>query len=517
MSHDSDVVDVTPPPAAGGRASSAPLLGRDSEPTLFELSQPGRRAWQLRTTGIPETPLEELVPATHRRQAPAELAEVSERDLVGHFTRLSHRQFSVDLGAYPLGSCTMKYNPKMCDAVAALPGLADVHPAAPASCSQGWLRLLVELEEQLCEITGMAAATLQPAAGAAGELTGLLLMRAWHDAHGQERRKVVIPDSAHGTNPASVTLGGYEVVTVPSDDRGCVDLEALKAVLDEDVAGIMLTNPNTLGLFEEDISAIAAAVHAVGGLLYYDGANLNAIVGVVRPGDMGFDIVHLNLHKTFATPHGGGGPGAGPVAVSERLVPYLPGPRPVMVGDGAGTRYGWTTTEESIGRVHSWHGNALVLARAYAYLLVHGGDGLKEVAQLAVLNANWLRTRLSGTYDVPYDRPCMHECVLSAASLKRASGVRALDVAKRLLEEGFHAPTVYFPLIVDEALMLEPTETESLQTLEAMAGALEKIAAEALRPGGAEYAAGAPHGTPVRRVDEARAARTLVPTFDARR
>ena len=509
--------DVVPPPAAGGRASSAPLLGHGTEPTLFELSQPGRRAWQLRTTGVPEWSLDDLVPAEHRRAAPPALAEVSERDLVGHFTRLSHRQFSVDLGAYPLGSCTMKYNPKVCDTVAGLHGLADVHPAAPASCTQGWLELLVELEEALCEVTGMAAATLQPAAGAAGELTGLLLMRAWHSAQGRPRTKVIIPDSAHGTNPASVTLGGYHTVTVPSDDRGCVDLEALRAELDEDVAGIMLTNPNTLGLFEEQIVEIAAAVHEVGGLLYYDGANLNAILGVVRPGDMGFDIVHLNLHKTFATPHGGGGPGAGPVAVAERLVPFLPGPRPTRIaGAGREAAYGWTVPERSIGRVHSWHGNALVLARALTYILVHGADGLRQVAELAVLNANWLRARLSGTYDAPYDRPCMHECVLSAASLKRATGVRALDVAKRLLEEGFHSPTVYFPLVVDEALMIEPTETESLQTLEALADALERIAAEAAEPGGAEAAAHAPHATPVRRVDEARAARTLVPTYDSR-
>ena len=385
------VDDLVPAPPAGGRAASAPLLGRDTEPTLFELSEPGRTSWQLRTTGVPEVPLEALVPEPHRRTRPVELAEVSERDLVGHFTRLSHRQFSVDLGAYPLGSCTMKYNPKICDAVAVLPGLADVHPAAPANCVQGWLELLVELEAALCEITGMAAATLQPAAGAAGELTGLLLMRAWHEARGGARHKVVIPDSAHGTNPASVTLGGFEVVTVPSDARGCVDVEALRAVLDEDVAGIMLTNPNTLGLFEEDIRAIADAVHGVGGLLYYDGANLNAILGVVRPGDMGFDIVHLNLHKTFATPHGGGGPGAGPVAVSGRLAPFLPGPRPVRLGDASSPRYGWSTPERSIGRVHSWHGNALVLARALTYVLVHGSDGLRDVARLAVLNANWLR------------------------------------------------------------------------------------------------------------------------------
>ena len=342
---------------------------------------------------------------------------------------------------------------------------------------------MVELEEVLCEITGMAAATLQPAAGAAGELTGLLLMRAFHAARGEERHRVVIPDSAHGTNPASVTLGGYEVTTVPSDDRGCVDMAALRRVLDTDVAGIMLTNPNTLGLFEEDIEAIAAAIHEVGGLLYYDGANLNAILGVVRPGDMGFDIVHLNLHKTFATPHGGGGPGAGPVAVSPRLVDFLPGPRPVRLAppdgdDIADPAYGWCMPERSIGRVHSWHGNALVLARALAYISVHGGDGLRRVAERAVLNANWLRVRLAGVFDVPFDRTCMHEVVLAAATLRRQYGVKALDVAKRLLEEGFHAPTVYFPLIVDEALMIEPTETESLQTLEALADALERIAVE---------------------------------------
>jgi glycine dehydrogenase subunit 2 len=504
--------------AAGGKATSAPLLGRDAEPTLFELSHPGRTAWSFRTTGIPEIALEDLVPSEHLRSDPVPLADVSERDLVAHFTRLSHRQFSVDLGAYPLGSCTMKYNPKVCDAVAALPGLAGVHPGAPASLTQGWLALLVELEATLCKITGMAAATLQPAAGAAGELTGLLLMRAWHDAQGAPRHKVIIPDSAHGTNPASVTLGGYDVVTVPSDGRGCVDMEALEAVLDEDVAGIMLTNPNTLGLFEEDIAAIAAAVHKVGGLLYYDGANLNAILGVVRPGDMGFDIVHMNLHKTFATPHGGGGPGAGPVAVSDRLVPYLPGPRPVRIEDGSGatTTYGWSIPARSIGRMHSWHGNALVLARALAYILVNGGDGLRHIAEIAVLNANWIRQRLSGTYDVPFDRPCMHEVVLSSRNLKQAHGVRALDVAKRLLEEGFHAPTVYFPLIVEEALMIEPTETESPQTLEALAASLERIAYEATTgPDGSM--AETPRHTPVRRVDEARAARTLIPTFDARR
>jgi len=494
----------------GGRAASAPILGNGIEPTLFEMSVAGRSSYQLRTTHVPATPLEDLIPAVHRNADVVALAEVSERDLVGHFTRLSSRQFSVDLGAYPLGSCTMKYNPKFCDAVAADPGLNSVHPGAPAELTQGWLELLVTLEEKLCVITGMHAATLQPAAGAAGELTGLLLMRAYHEANGDVRRRVLIPDSAHGTNPASVTLGGYEVTTIPSNDRGLVDLEALKAALGPDVAGIMLTNPNTVGLFEEEITEIAAAVHDVGGLLYYDGANLNAILGVVRPGDMGFDIVHMNLHKTFATPHGGGGPGAGPVAVSERLSRFLPGPKATRAQDGT---FNWSTPANSIGRVHGWHGNAMVLARALAYIDVHGGDGLTRVAQRAVLNANWLRHRLRETLPAAFDRVCMHECVLSATALKAKFGVRGLDVAKALLEEGFHSPTVYFPLIVDEALMFEPTETESLQTLESLALALERIAQRAIDDPEALHHA--PQTTPVSRVDEARAARHLIATEDA--
>jgi glycine dehydrogenase subunit 2 len=483
-------------------------MGRDPEPTLFDLSIAGRAAWSLRATGVPEWTPEELVPAEQLRRDPPALPEVSERDLVAHFTRLSHRQYAVDVGAYPLGSCTMKYNPKLCDEVAALPGLTGVHPAAPAALAQGWLALLVGLEDALCRVTGMAAATLQPPAGAAGELTGLLLMRAWHAAggDGERRRRVLIPDSAHGTNPASVTLGGYQVTQVPSDPRGCVDVASLRDRLGDDVAGIMLTNPNTLGLFEEDIVEIAEAVHDAGGLLYYDGANLNAILGVARPGDMGFDIVHTNLHKTFAVPHGGGGPGAGPVAVTERLAPYLPGPRPARLADGS---YGWQHPERSIGRVHSWHGNALALARAYAYVLACGADGLRRVAEAAVLNANWLRHRLRRTYEIPYDRPSMHEFVASAARLKRERGLRALDVAKRLLEEGFHAPTVAFPLVVEEALMIEPTETESPQTLEAMAAAFERAAASS-----AEDAHQAPRTAPVRRVDEATAARRLIATED---
>ncbi len=494
-------------PAPGGQATSAPIMGREPEPTIFELSSPGRRAWSFRTTGVPEWDPAELVPDGLRRDDPIPLTEVSERDLVAHVTRLSHRQYSVDLGAYPLGSCTMKYNPKLCDDAASLAGLTAAHPAAPTQCTQGWLELLWSLADTLCRITGMAAATLQPPAGAAGELTGLLLMRAYHESNGETRRKVIIPDSAHGTNPASVTLGGYRTVTVPSDRRGLVDLDALRARLDPDVAGIMLTNPNTLGLFEEDIADIAAAVHEVGGLLYYDGANLNAILGVTRPGDMGFDIVHMNLHKTFAVPHGGGGPGAGPVAVSARLADFLPGPLPDRRPDGS---FSWSSPPRSIGRVHTWHGNALALARAWAYILANGGDGLRRVAEGAVLNANWLRHQLRGVYDVPYDRPNMHEFVASTTSLKRAKGTRALDVGKRLLEEGFHAPTVYFPLIVDEALMIEPTETESPQTVAALAAALVRIAGD---PDGASSQA--PRTTPVGRVDEARAARTLRPTWDA--
>ncbi len=500
---------ATPSPLAGGRAASAPLLGRAEEPTVFELSSPGRRAWSFAEADLPFWDAADLVPAGHLAGEPVPLPELSERDLVAHHTRLTQRQYAVDVGAYPLGSCTMKYNPKLADAAASLPGLARVHPATPSSCTQGWLELLVALGEALAEVTGMAAVSLQPPAGAAGELTGLLIMRAWHRGRGDGgRTKIVIPDSAHGTNPASVTLAGYQAVTVASDERGCVDLDSLRTVLDDDVAGIMLTNPNTLGLFEEDIVEIAGAVHEVGGLVYYDGANLNAILGVTRPGDMGFDIVHLNLHKTFAVPHGGGGPGAGPVAVTEALAPFLPGPLPAVAGDGT---YGWETPARSIGRVHGWHGNALALARAYAYVLALGGDGLRRVAEIAVLNANWLRRRLAGTYDVPHDRPCMHECVVSAASLARARGVRALDVAKRLLEEGFHAPTVSFPLVVKEALMIEPTETESPQTLAALADALVRIA-----EGASSDDRLAPRTTPVGRVDEVRAARRLVATFDAR-
>ena len=498
--------------APGGLARSIPLMNNDTEPTIFEISVDGRSAASFRTTDIPEWSIDELVPAQHQRSEKALTASVSERDLVAHYTRLTHRQYSVDLGAYPLGSCTMKYNPKLCDEAAALPGLTNVHPAAPAWTTQGWIELLADLSDALCAITGMHQVTLQPPAGAAGELTGLLLMRAYDAAKGQTRHKVIIPDSAHGTNPASVTLAGYETVTIPTNSKGCVDIDALRAAMSKDVAGVMLTNPNTLGLFEEQIVEIAAIAHEADALLYYDGANLNAILGVVRPGDMGFDIVHMNLHKTFAVPHGGGGPGAGPVGVSERLAKFLPGPLPLRKDDDT---FDWFTPEQSIGRVHGWHGNALALARAWSYILANGADGLKHVAEIAVLNANWMRKRLSDTFPPAFDRPNMHEVVFSAAEFKKQTGVKAFDIAKRLLEEGFHSPTMYFPLIVDEALMIEPTETESPQTLEALALAFERIAAEAIQDGG-KAAHASPRTTPVGRVDEARAARNVIPTFDAR-
>ena len=491
-----------------GKASSAPLLGHDEEPTIFDFSVPGRRASSFRATGVPEWRAEELAPPDELRPEPPALAEVSERDLVAHLTRLSHRQYSVDLGAYPLGSCTMKYNPKVCDEAAALPGLCYVHPATPEPYAQGWLELLWSLSDALCRVTGMHAATLQPPAGAAGELTGLLIMRAWQQAQGGARSKVIIPDSAHGTNPASVSLAGYNTVSVPSDERGLVSPATLRRHLDEDVAGIMLTNPNTLGLFEEDIAELSRCVHDVGGLLYYDGANLNAILGVTRPGDMGFDIVHLNLHKTFAVPHGGGGPGAGPVAVTRELAELLPGPVPQKRDDGS---FAWSMPARSIGRAHGWHGNALALARAWAYILVNGGDGLRRVSDAAVLNANWLLSQLRGTYAVPFDRPVMHEVVVSTKSAPGTPDeLRALDVGKRLIDKGFHAPTVYFPLIVPEALMIEPTETESPETVAALAAALVEIAHES-----PETVEAAPRSTPIGRADEARAARSLVPTWDA--
>lgn len=471
--------------------------------TIFERSVPGRRASTVPAPGVDAA--EARIPDHLRRNRPPRLPEVSERDLVQHYTRLSQKNWAIDVGAYPLGSCSMKYNPKINEQTAGLPGFRNLHPWQTEDQVQGALQLLWEMERALAEVSGMARVTFQPAAGAQGELTGLLMMRAFHAARGDPRRYVLIPDSAHGTNPASVRLAGYEVRQVPSDARGLVDLAALEDALDDTVAGLMLTNPNTLGLFEQDIERIAADVHAAGGLLYFDGANLNAIMGVVRPGDMGFDIVHLNLHKTFSTPHGGGGPGAGPVAVTERLERFLPSP---LVGyDEKAGRYFWDDDRpDSIGRIHGFHGNFGVVVRAYTYCRSLGGEGLHRVSENAVLNANYLRARVEAEYPPAHPGLCMHEFV-STARRFRKYGVRAGDVAKRLIDLGFHPPTVYFPLVVEEAMMVEPTETESKETLDAMAEALLRIAEEVRTS--PQLLREAPVTTPVGRLDEARAARNL--------
>jgi glycine dehydrogenase subunit 2 len=468
--------------------------------TLRERSRPGRRASSFPELDVP--PVE--VPAEHRRSAPPALPEVSELDLVRHVTRLSQMNYGVDTGAYPLGSCTMKYNPKVAETVASFPGFQRLHPLQPDATVQGMLELLWRLERALCSITGMARATLQPPAGACGELTGLLIMRAHHGRTGRPRRRVVIPDSAHGTNPASVRMGGFQAVKVPSDSRGLVDVSALEKLVDDDVAGLMLTNPNTLGLFEEEIEEMARIVHRVGGLLYYDGANLNAILGRCRPGDMGFDIVHINTHKTFATPHGGGGPGAGPVGVTEELARFLPAPTVERSADGTFSLE--QDRPDSIGPMHGFWGNAAVLVRAYAYVTIHGGDGLQALSERAVLNANYLGALLGDAYPRAFPGQAMHEFVVTARRFHR-SGLRAMDLAKRSIDLGYHPPTVAFPLIVEDALMIEPTEGETKETLEGFADALLQVAREAEES--PQLLREAPVTTPVRRLDEARAARHL--------
>ena len=471
--------------------------------TIFEDSRPGRRGVWFEAAS--ESAPEGAIPAARRRRAPPALPEAAEVDLLRHYVGLSHMNYSIASGPYPLGSCTMKYNPVVNERVAALAGFAALHPAQPVSTVQGALRLMVELEAALCEITGMDAFSLQPAAGAQGELTGMLIIRAYHEQRGEleQRSQVIVPDSAHGTNPATASMAGFEVVAVPSDARGNVDRDALRARVSERTAGLMLTNPSTLGLFDDGIEEIASIVHAAGGLLYYDGANMNPILGVTRPGDMGFDVMHLNLHKTFSTPHGGGGPGAGPVGVRAFLRPYLPGPRPIRAGDGA---YGLEpASDASIGRVRSFFGNFLVLVRAYAYILAQGGDGLRQVAEDAVLSANYLAHRLGSDFPLAYDRTPMHEFVASPAALRHETGIRALDLAKGLCDEGIHPPTVYFPLTVEEAMMVEPTETESKERLDQVADAFARVAA--LARADAERLRTAPHTAPVSRLDEARATR----------
>jgi glycine dehydrogenase subunit 2 len=484
--------------------------------TIFEKSKPGRRAAVLPPAEVPEPPLEELIPAKLLRADPPRLPEVAEPEIVRHYNRLSRRNFDLDSGFYPLGSCTMKHNPRLNERVAALPGHARLHPAQDPKRAQGALELMWLLQESLAEICGLPHVSLQPSAGSHGELAGLLLTRAFHADRGEARTKVLAPDTSHGTNPASVTMAGYEIVKVATDERGGVEMDDLRAKVDDEVACLMLTNPNTLGLFDENIAEMAAVIHEAGGTLYYDGANLNAVMGHSRPGDMGFDIVHVNLHKSFSQPHGGGGPGAGPIAVSDRIEPFLPRPQVVRHESGNGSRPRFDLDRErpkSIGRMRGFQGNFGVFVRSYAYILSLGADGLAEASETAVLNANYLKARLAqgraGNYTpIAFDRHCMHEFVLSGKPMKKDLGIATLDLAKRLLDFGFHPPTVYFPLLVEEALMIEPTETETKESLDAFADAIEQILAEAETD--PEKAKQAPYTTPVRRLDEVKATRKPV-------
>jgi glycine dehydrogenase subunit 2 len=479
------------------------VTGPRLQPTLFEMSRSGRGGGK-----IPHPPKDALerIPATARRTSPPALPELSEPEVVRHYVNLSQLNHAVDTGFYPLGSCTMKFNPKLNEWAARLPGFADLHPLAPDELAQGTLQLLWELEEALAEISGMRAVTLQPAAGAQGELTGILMVRAYHRGRGDlERTEVLVPDSSHGTNPATASMAGFRTITIPSARDGGVDVDAFRAALGPRTAAVMITNPSTLGLFESRIGELLEEVHAAGALAYMDGANLNAILGRFKPGAAGFDVMHFNVHKTFSTPHGGGGPGAGPVGVGETLEPFLPSPRVLREADG---RYRLERPGErptTIGRLRAFVGNTGVLVRAYAYIRAHGGSGLREVSDDAVLAANYLKVRLAGVVDVPFERHCKHEFVASAASLKKETGIRTLDIAKRLIDFGYHPPTIYFPLIVEEAMLIEPTETETLETLDAFVETLIAIAAEARADPDVIHEA--PHTTPVRRLDEATAAR----------
>lgn len=472
---------------------------------IFEISRPGRRACFLPQCDVPEKDMEKLIPVEYLRKNVPELPEVSEVDAVRHFTQLSQRNHGVDSGFYPLGSCTMKYNPKVNEAVARLDGFTKVHPYQPEETVQGSLELMYQMEKMLAEVAGMERVTLQPAAGAHGEMTGQMIIKAYHEHRGDFRRtKMVVPDAAHGTNPASAVMAGFDVIEVKSNERGGVDLDSLKSLMSDEIAGLMLTNPNTLGLFDENIKEIADIIHQAGGLLYYDGANTNAIMGITRPGDMGFDVVHFNLHKTFSTPHGGGGPGSGPVGVKKELVPFLPRP---VVEFKEGRYFLDYDRPLSIGKVQGFYGNFNVVVKAYAYILNVGGEGLRQASEAAVLNANYIAGKLKDLYLLPYDRICMHECVLSCQRQKD-KGVLTLDVAKRLLDFGFHPPTIYFPMIVHEALMIEPTDPESKETLDEFIQALRQIAEEVNH--NPEIVKEAPHHTPVARLDETRAARTPV-------
>lgn len=528
-------------PAAGGsdpRPLAAPTtsavggnpIQRDHATTIFEKSVAGRRAFVAPDSGVPEVALDEILPERLRRSEPARLPEVTEPELVRHYVRVSRRNFDLDTGFYPLGSCTMKYNPRLHERVGALPGHSRLHPFQTSEHAQGALKLMYGLERQLAEVSGLPHVCLQPSAGSHGELAGVLLARAYHEARGETRTKVLTPDTAHGTNPATVTMAGLEVVKVATNPDGGVDVDDLRAKADQDTALIMLTNPNTLGIFDPNIEEISEIVHGVGGVLYYDGANLNAIMGITRPGDMGFDIVHFNLHKSFTQPHGGGGPGSGPIAVSDRIAPYLPVPviRPTVVEDPTDPEVGTERFDlvsdperipegdpgsKSIGKLRGFQGNYGVFVRCYAYIKSLGGSGLRDASETAVLNANYLLAKLEehGVREylpLAFGTRCMHEFVISGGPMKRELGIKTLDLAKRLLDHGFHPPTVYFPLLVDEALLIEPVETEARETLDAFAEALAEILREAKED--PSIAQNAPYSTPVRRLDEAKAAKTPV-------
>jgi glycine dehydrogenase subunit 2 len=493
------------------------IRATDDELTIYERSKPGRRAFVAPALDVPQRALDELLPAELRRAEEACLPEVSEPEIVRHYNRLSKKNFDLDTGFYPLGSCTMKHNPKLHERVAALAGHAKLHPLQDPRHAQGALELMWRLQDALAEIAGLPHVSLQPSAGSHGELAGVLLTRAFLEDHAEHRTKVLTPDNAHGTNPATVTMAGYEVVKVGTDEHGNVDLDDLRAKATNEVACLMLTNPSTLGLFEPGIEEIASIVHGIGATLYYDGANLNAIMGICRPGDMGFDIVHFNLHKSFTQPHGGGGPGAGPIAVSERIEPYLPRPQVVRrepTGNGSDPYYDLDYDRpKSIGRLRGFQGNYGVFVRSYAYIRSLGAAGLREVSEVAVLNANYLLARLKGEGVLQYlpsahERICMHEFVLSGAPMKRELQIKTLDLAKRLLDYGVHPPTVYFPLIVDESLLIEPTETETKETLDRFAEIVAEILREASQD--PDVARNAPYTTPVRRLDEAAAARRPV-------
>ncbi len=499
----------------GAVAVGTTPLQREPARTIFQKGAPGRRAFACPQMDVPVVDVGELLPERFRRAAPPRLPEVSEPEIVRHYVGLSKRNFDLDSGFYPLGSCTMKHNPRLHERVAALPGHSRLHPLQDPERAQGALELMWNLQGALSEIAGLPHVSLQPSAGSHGELAGVLLTRAYHEDRGQARHKVLTPDTAHGTNPATVTMAGLEVVKLATNEDGGVDVDDLRAKADEDVACLMLTNPNTLGLFDPNIAEIAEIVHLVGATLYYDGANLNAVMGLSRPGDMGFDIVHFNLHKSFTQPHGGGGPGSGPIAVSERIAPFLP--LPIVAREADGTfdldhghgRVG----SKSIGRLRGFHGNYGCFVRSYAYICSLGGDGLRDASETAVLNANYLLARLkehgvAQHLPLAYGELCMHEFVLSGGPMKRALQIKTLDLAKRLLDFGFHPPTVYFPLLVDEALMVEPTETETRETLDAFADAIAAILEEAAAD--PELARAAPYSTPVRRLDEVAAAKRPV-------